>query len=207
MAVQALQTGSLIAINADCGARSIGRSEEFRMTDDRDLYGSVVPFCRRWHIIHEVDLVRLAAGHTALRRLCNELEACADALPFTLSGPHVLALCKRLRDFVERSETADEALLTTMFGRDRDELAQSLLSQVRAWHANDAAHAHDLIAALDPKAADHERFSVEALAYMLRCFFDGCRRAMDFEKLTILTLGGNRLTPDARALLVGGLCH
>jgi hypothetical protein len=198
----------LIAINAIPRAWSIGRSEEFWMTNDRDLHGSVVPFCRQWHIIHEVDLVRLAADYIGLRRLCNELEACADALPFTLSPQQIQALCQRLRDFIVSNEDSDETLLKTMFGRDRgDQLTQSLLSRMRAWHANDAVHAHDLIAALDPKAADHDRFSVEALAYMLRCFFDGCRRAMDFEKLTILTLGGNRLTPDARALLVGELCH
>jgi hypothetical protein len=176
------------------------------MTDESDLKANVVPFCRRWHVIHEVDLVRLAADHSVLRRLCNELEACADALPFTVSPRQLQSLCQGLRDFVARYEAVDEMLLKTMFGRDlADQLTHALLSLVQGRHAADASHALDLITALDPKAVDHERFSVEALAYMLRCFFDGCRRAMDFEELTILMLGGNRLTPDARGLLVSGL--
>jgi hypothetical protein len=178
------------------------------MPDDKDLHGNVVPFCRRWHVIHELDLVRLAADHAALRRLCNELEACADALPLTLSPRQLQSLCHGLRDFVSSHEAAGEVMLTTMFGRDpTDPLTRALVSHVAARHAADAAHALDLITALDPNAVDHERFSVEALGYMLRCFFDGCRRAMNLEELTILSLGGNRLTPDARALLVGELCR
>jgi hypothetical protein len=35
---------------------------------------------------------------------------------------------------------------------------------------------------------------------MLRSFFTGGRRAIDFERLTIIALAGHRLTPDARAL-------
>ncbi|CAN5222907.1 hypothetical protein BH09PSE3_BH09PSE3_10500 [soil metagenome] len=176
------------------------------MTDQSELYGSVVPFCRQWHVIHEVDLVRLAADHAMLRRLCNELEACADALPLSLSPQQLQSLCQRLREFVAKYEVADEVLLKTIFGRNpTDKLTRSLICHIQARHAADAAHAHDLITALDPQAADHDRFSVEALAYMLRCFFDGCRRAMDFEELTILMLGGNRLTPNARELLVSGL--
>ena len=45
------------------------------------------------------------------------------------------------------------------------------------------------------------------LGYMLRCFFDGCRRAMDFTELAILALGERRLTRDARALLIGSLAR
>ncbi|CAN5140110.1 hypothetical protein BH09PSE3_BH09PSE3_15810 [soil metagenome] len=176
--------------------------------NDSDLHGNVVPLCRRWHVIHELDLVRFAADHAEVRRLCDDLEACADTLPSPLSPPLLQSLCHGLRDFVARYEAEDRIFLNTMFGRNPpNSLARALILHVTARHAADASHALDLVTALDPKAVDHERFSVETLAYMLRCFFDGCRRAMDFEELTILTLGGNRLTPDARELLIGGLCR
>jgi hypothetical protein len=40
---------------------------------------------------------------------------------------------------------------------------------------------------------------------MLRCFFDGCRRALAFEELAILNLARRRLSPETGALLAACL--
>ena len=166
--------------------------------------GSVVPFPRRWHVIHEVDLARLSADHASLRALCDALEACADGLPARLSSEDVARLCGGLQTRIERHEAAEDAFLAALFVHDRhDPLTCALLDHVHQRQAADAAHALDLIVALQ---ATHAAGPCgETLGYMLRCFFDGCRRAIDFEALVILTLGHARLTPEARAMLVEGL--
>ena len=84
---------------------------------------------------------------------------------------------------------------------------EEVLARIRARHAIDDSSAQDLIAALDPESTEPDRFPPEMLGYMLRCFFDGCRRAMDFTELAILALGERRLTRDARALLIGSLAR
>ena len=177
------------------------------MTEHFRLAGSVVPFARRWHVIHELDLAPLMADHVALRALCDALEACADQLPAPLSCDEVARLCSGLQARIDRHEAEEDSFLLTMFARDsRDPLTSALLDHVHARHAADAAHAHDLIVALEARDENGAVACGETLGYMLRCFFDGCRRAMDFEELTILTLGHARLTSEARAVLVGGLC-
>ncbi|MCK8785874.1 hypothetical protein M0638_15955 [Roseomonas sp. NAR14] len=45
----------------------------------------------------------------------------------------------------------------------------------------------------------------EALGYMLRCFFDGCRRALAFEELTLLVLARRHLSAATEALLMACL--
>ena len=67
-----------------------------------DPRGRVVPFCRRWHVIDEIDLVRLLAGHAELRTLCDLLEACADTLPVMPSPAQTTVLCQRLTVAIDR---------------------------------------------------------------------------------------------------------
>lgn len=176
------------------------------MTEHHRLCGSVVPFERRWHIIQEIDLTRLGADHRRLMQLCDDLEVMADALPAMPSAAEAQRLASELRELVQTDEAQERAYLAMMFARDRDDpLASALLRHVGTRHATDAARADELIATLAPDAGDAARVSPDALGYMLRCFFEGCRRAMDFEELVILTLGARRLTPEARAQLTDSL--
>ncbi|MCJ2036448.1 hypothetical protein [Methylobacterium sp. J-068] len=61
------------------------------------------------------------------------------------------------------------------------------------------------MAVLDAKPGAAGGISADTLAYMLRCFFAASRQRMAFEMLTILTLAQNRLTANARSLLVDSL--
>ncbi|PZO79821.1 MAG: hypothetical protein DI632_03995 [Sphingomonas hengshuiensis] len=169
------------------------------------LQGSVVPFARRWHVIQEIDLMRLIGGHGRRLALCDQAERIADALPHRPDATTLAAFLAALEDQVVRGEEAEDAFLATMLlnGRD-DPLAQTLLGHVRWRHAADGAAARELIAAF--VEAD-VRVAPETLGHMLRGFFAGCRHAVAFEQLTIVALAGHRLTADAGALLADALAE
>ncbi|MGP7794486.1 hypothetical protein [Sphingomonas sp. CLY1604] len=166
------------------------------------LQGSVVPFARRWHVIDEIDLVRLAGEHRRRVDLCAQAEAIADALPRWPDADIVSPFLAALNGIAAR-EGDECALLDAMLlhGHD-DPLAETLLQHIRQRHAADGECARELVAAL---AEGDDRPCSETLGYMLRGFFSSCRRAIDFEQVTILALAGHRLTQDARALIVDAL--
>lgn len=168
--------------------------------------GSVVPFARRWHVIQEIDLIRLVGEHRRRADLCDRLEAMADLLPERPTTDEAAATERALAELVQLNERNERAFLRTMLlhGRD-DALALVLLDHISQRYAADIAAAQELIAALRCDGPAEHIPSAETLGHMLRGFFTGCRRAIDFEQLTILTLAAERLTPDARALLVDAL--
>jgi hypothetical protein len=171
--------------------------------DRKPLQGSVVPFARRWHVIHEIDLIRLMQQHRDRLDLATRAEAIADGLPDRPAKPVMTAFLTVLRELVTKGERADGDYLEAMLRNGHeDPLAWTLLDHVRHRYMADDAAARELIAAFD----EADAFAApETLGHMLRSFFTGCRRAVDFEELTIITLAGHRLTPEARALLVDAL--
>lgn len=163
--------------------------------------GSVVPFARRWHVIHEIDLVRLIAGHRLRNGLCDRLERVADALPAPPPAALAAALCDMLAEIVARDGREALARLEALLpGKGGDGLTRGLIERIRARHAADAATADELAAAL--QAADlPDALGADALGYAIRCFATGCHATIEFELLAIVALAGHRLTPQARALL------
>lgn len=156
---------------------------------------------QHWHVIEEVDLMRLIADHCDLERLCAALEAHADDLPRQFPE-----LAEYLRRALEVSIIAHsgraEARLSALFGSEGSTpFAQGLLARIRAGRNARAVQAHDLVAALQPDRPEGHVLHADALAFMLRGFSDHCRQAMAFEELAILQLGEARLTTDARAML------
>lgn len=172
------------------------------MQDPHALTGSHVPFARRWHLIDEIDLIGFVADHSAIERLCVHLEACADQLPERPTPAVVDDLCAALQTQVLDHFNREDRLLVAMFARElRDPLCRALLDVTHSRHVACAVLAQDLIAALKAGSAEQRTICAEALGYMLRCFFDGCRAAMAFEELAVLTLASTRLTGEARMLL------
>ena len=173
---------------------------------DAELQDNVVALRRHWQAINELDLARLLAEHRKLDTLCDLLEACADALPARSTLAQSIVLCEKLAALIDLHERGGTTLFHEMFEPDLHRpLTNALLDHIGARYAVDSANAQDLIAALDPASEEASRFPAEVLGYMLRCFFDGCRLAMDFTELAILTLGEKRLTPDAKVLLTTSL--
>jgi hypothetical protein len=194
----------LIAVNVVCAVPCKLQAWRAAMIEHDEFAGRVVPFVRRWHVIHEIDFARLIADHAHLRTVCDQLEACGDTLPDRPTDADADAVCRNLRAVVVSHPREENAVIDALFARELDDpLTAALVGRIRARHLSDAIHADDILAALSGASKP----CAEAFGYMLRGFFDGCRRAMDFTELAILTLGTRRLTQEARAALVGGLCE
>lgn len=112
--------------------------------------------------------------HFIQRKLCRDMESVADRLPELPALPEVRALCDRIeqvtRSHFDRAEVAFAALPS---GQRPDPAAFAMLHQM---HQLDEIHAQDVVAALIQHASRSGGEHVGQLAYMLRCFFDGCRR-------------------------------
>lgn len=176
------------------------------MDEKEPPIASVVPFTG-WHLIQEVDLARLVARHERLAQLCDRLEACADALPEWPSASETARLCRELEMHVEQEMRYDGSFLAEMFATEsRNRLTAALLRQVDTRQVADVIHGQDLIAVLR-REPPMDRFTVDAMAYMLRCFFMAVRQALAFEELAVLQLGQHRLTAEGRTMLVESLCR
>ena len=163
---------------------------------------------RGWYMITAVDVARLLAEHADVRALCDVLEAWADALPVLPPPDAIGQICTHLAIFVDRSERGEAPSLNTLFTRTRAQrLTGVVLDLLDAQQAIDAGAAQDLIAAFDPASPDCGRFPADTLGYMLRCFFENGRHVADFSVLAILALGQQRLTREARAMLIDSLAR
>ncbi|WP_404712568.1 hypothetical protein [Sphingomonas sp. MMS24-J13] len=156
------------------------------------------PHC--WHMIDEVDLVRLVADHSAWLRLCARLEAMADELPLVPDEDELFLLRAQVQGLTQPSRVRDDRALDSLFARERARpLARSLLDGFHLARTARIVDVEDILTALEGEGA---AVSADALGYMIRSFFRGCRSAIAMEQLALLALGSNRLTADARALLV-----
>jgi len=156
-----------------------------------------------WHMIDEIDLVGLIALQSDWLRVCARLEQFADRLPAELPPCEAATCCAELRRLANVpqdafTQRANRLFLTHGMG---DPLARSLIRHVASQHAARIDHVYDLIEALEPGATAPSRIDADTLGYMLRCFFAGCRQTVALERLSLLDLGGDRLTAGARMLL------
>jgi hypothetical protein len=158
---------------------------------------------RGWHVIDEVDLAALLADQADTRALCAALERVADALPALPTAAEAEALGLLLVRFADCRQLRIERLAETLAKSASGPVAEAIIAHVHDCHALDSVHALDLAGALDE--AMREQIGAPALSYMLRCAFDGCRRAVMFEQLALFHLAGQRMTPAAAATLGDGL--
>jgi len=128
----------------------------------------------------------LEEDHLIQRILCSDLEAVADNLPILPSTLEVRRLCDRIMrvtatHFVRAEQVFDSLPIGQRPGA-------ATLEMLHAMHQLDELHGHDLIVALWQHVGRTNGSHVGELAYMLRCFFDGCRRAIALkESLMALT--------------------
>ncbi|MET4898374.1 hypothetical protein RN629_14655 [Sphingomonadaceae bacterium jetA1] len=164
------------------------------------------PVPQPWHAIQDIDIVRIVADHRCLANLCNLLERCADELPRLPPEPTAARLCEALTALTEPVENECPAYpaLTEIYDPG-DPFAAALMEELRIRYATDAMHAQDLADALRAAPGMADRISADTLGYMMRCFFNACRQAMDCEELAILALAGHRLTRAARQALLDSL--
>ena len=167
-----------------------------------------------------LTLETLRDDHAIQRLLCDELEMVADGLPDLPPPAAIRRLCDRILWISTTHFVRAEAILRTLPpGRAP---ARAALEALYRMHRLDEVHAQDLVEQLwrldavrARGAADNpaRRPSMEGglpdgggmgegigqLAYMLRCFFDGARRAMALKESWIAASGRPAATQGAAA--------
>ena len=185
----------------DAGLRPDENSIDKIKREDRHEKDSAL-MASRWHLIDEHEVVSLIADHHRERCLCAALERIADDLPDLPSAVETLDIEQQLAAYAGRHMP----VATALFQRLSDDVAcpsaDRILKEIRHNHAIDAIHADDLSIELRRLSGSLRADHPGELAYMLRCFFDGCRRAVAFEEVALLILAGERLTPAAKKAIV-----
>ena len=123
-------------------------------------------------------------AHKLLLALCDDLEAIADSLPrHVVARDCVLAaetLVRLIRDVHAYEETTLFPALMERFAAS-PEIA-SAIDRLKSEHVADECYADDLAEKLLDLGNGGEDVNIEALAYMLRGFFDAMRRHIAYER-------------------------
>jgi hypothetical protein len=121
----------------------------------------------------------LLVQHAAILDLCLEWERLADALPAlpsrrqwarlksgfaALRDRHLPALDVAMADIAAEEKAAGHLL--------------AFIDRLSAQNLADADHSRDVEAAFDALRSGAQPPDAEALGFMLRCLFDGCRRTV-----------------------------
>lgn len=121
-------------------------------------------------------LETLRDDHAIQRLLCDALEAVADGLPELPPLCTIRRLCDRILWIADTHFARAERILASLSpGQGPSPEALAMLHDM---HQLDVLHAQDLVAELWGHAAGRPNGGIGQLAYMLRCFFDGGRRAI-----------------------------
>jgi len=132
---------------------------------------------------------QLRDDHDAQLALCAELERLADMLP-TLPPPRrIRRICGHIELVTTRYFQRAEAIFADVMVSRADPALRDMLDALAGMHALDAVHGEDVVAALWDGTARGSAARPEELGYMLRCFFDGCRRAVALEEALVLLIG------------------
>ena len=139
-------------------------------------------------------LETVVEDHLIQRMLCDDLEGVADRLPTLPPLPTIKRLCDRIRHITTTHFDRAERVLATLPIAQRP--AAGEIAALRRMHLTDEAHVQDLITTLCQQARLADGRNAEQLGYMLRCFFDGCRRAIIFKESLIAKGGRAPLNRD-----------
>ena len=151
--------------------------------------------------ISEADLIGLLAEHARWRRLGARLEKMADALPVIPDLIERAALRAELREAFPDAGSAPAAWLGRLLQQERLEPEVAcLLDRLAEWRVTLFVQAQDL-----SEATESDTPRADLLGSVLRNVFTGCSELSALEVLALLLVAPQRLTPGARALLVGRL--
>ena len=128
-------------------------------------------------------LETLGEDHLIQRILCSDLEEVADNLPTLPSALEVRRLCDRIMRVTTSHFARAEQVFRLLPDEQRPDA--DTLQCLHEMHVLDWLHGQDLVVALWQHFGGASGSHVGQLAYMLRCFFDGCRRAISFKESLI----------------------
>lgn len=118
----------------------------------------------------------LEDDHAVQRSLCHELEMVADRLPALPSPAETMRLCRTIQRVTATHFARAERVFAGLPVAHRP--GPSFLSALHEMHQFDRMHGEDLASELRRSVEPGAGRDVGKLSYMLRCFFDGCRRAI-----------------------------
>jgi len=136
----------------------------------------------------------IEGDHVIQRALCRDLEALADGLPALPPSAAIRRLCARVTGITTVHFARAERVVARLPAGARPDAAA--LAGLREMHALDAAHGDDLVTALRDRLGPLPDAQAGQLAYMLRCFFDGCRRAIALKESWLAAARRADITPD-----------
>ena len=126
--------------------------------------------------------------HDARLALCRELESIADRLPSLPVPARIRRLCGQIECAAALHFKRADALLAEL-ARERETPALTdLRRQLAEMHAMDTIHGEDLIGLFWDSTARGSVIRPGEFGYMLRCYFDGCRRAIALESALLMLL-------------------
>lgn len=147
-------------------------------------------------VIRDDPFGYLAYDHSAQRALADLLESLADSLPDCVNRAAAALAASMLRTAYPRHCAAEDAALFPVLERVcAEEVTLKAMRQAAREHEDTAGQAIELAEALDALAASGRPENPESLGFMLRGFFDGLRRHLDWCEAAIL--------PRARRLFEG----
>lgn len=151
--------------------------------------GSSRRVSKSWHVISELDVMRLVSDHSQLEQICTAL----------LNGRgNPLQLSIQLRDLLDitlipHARNEEMWLEDRLMEGDAPPIVHSLINAVRTGHCIMIHDCRRLANALET--------SIDVPWDLVHSFIDSCRQGMMLETLVISYLAGSRLTPEARQVL------
>ena len=148
----------------------------------------------------------LTFEHMLQERLCDLLEAIADALPGAVDLATAEAAAFFLRTHYPAHFAAEDAVLfpALLGGLGRGSALASAVEQARAEHEVDLEAAREIADCLDDLARG-ERISPDAVGYMLRGFFEAQRRHISWEERVLFPLARERLDAAAGSRIAAAI--
>lgn len=131
--------------------------------------------------------------HAHKLRLCDELEAIADALPSQVDQLQCLTVANSLTPVLRESHGFEEKIVFPAFAR--AEGGQAVIERLIFEHREDECAAEDVGQALLAYGHGWPIENPEALGYMLRALFETLRRHIAFEKDHVLPALVERIRP------------
>lgn len=129
---------------------------------------------------HARRVAQVFEQHGRLARLCDELEGIADSLPRACPKRCGLTAIE-LQTLVPNHHAFEAEVLSDLLSAEQGDLLRRIIDQ----HAEDEGLAFEIALALEPIGEGATAEQPETLGYMLRCFFNSCRRSMLVEELAL----------------------
>ena len=150
--------------------------------------------------------VLLDYDHKAQRALADLLERIADSLPDEVSRADAALAARELETRHKRhAEIEDKCVFPLLETRCDGEVTRRAIAIARREHHDAEGRAIELSEALDALSQTGRALNAEGLGFMLRAFFDGLRRHLDWVDAAILPQARAKLSDRDRALLADRL--